>query len=148
MSNLSYEMIEGSQAGGAYNGAHLGTAGGGAGGEESTLIPGDKPTRKAWMAAVGGMLLAGAFVGAFISSPRSSRTPMNPDAASSSAAGEYPQTNVLVSYRTTESVIEHPFATHARGMCLCCMYLRVYVPLPSATQVMMLGSAQPPGLFC
>lgn len=86
MSNLSYEMIEG-QAGGANNGTHLGAAGGGAGGETSTLIPGDKPARKAWMAVVAGMLLAGAFLGAFVSSPRSS-SPVNPEAASSSASGE------------------------------------------------------------
>lgn len=85
MSNLSYEMIEG-QAGGANNGTHLGAAGEGAGGETSTLIPGDKPTRKAWMAVVAGMLFAGAFLGAFVSSRSSS--PMNPEAASSSASGE------------------------------------------------------------
>ena len=81
MSNLSYEMIEGQAY--APNEAHSRTAGGG---EASTLIPGDKqPARKAWMAAVaGGVLLAGTFLGALVSSPRSS-TPADPDAASSSS---------------------------------------------------------------
>lgn len=98
MSNLSYEMIEG-QPGGATNETRLGTAGGGAEGEASTLllIPGDKRTRKAWMAAVAALLLAG--VAAFLSSPRSSPSPhTNPESASSSASGEWPQNKRVCPY--------------------------------------------------